>query len=104
MTIVPITLLEANEYVRLHHVGKEGEMSEFNHQEGGSHYKSFVIQPSEYCHKNGLLWCESNIIKYVTRHKLKGKRQDLLKAKHYLDMLIEMDYGRVEDAADTEAK
>lgn len=73
-------------------------MSAFDKQEGGSHYKGFAIQPTEYCHKNQLPWCESNIIKYVSRHKLKGKHNDLLKAKHYLDLLIEMDYGKVEDA------
>ena len=62
-------------------------------QVGGAHYKSLPIQPSEYIHRNGLGWCEGNAIKYVSRHKLKNGRQDIEKAIHYLQLLLEWDYG-----------
>ena len=60
-------------------------------QVGGDHYK-LPIQPVEYCQRNGLNCCESNAIKYITRHKAKGGKEDLEKAIHYLEMLIEMEY------------
>ncbi len=60
-------------------------------QVGGDHYKSVVIQPIEYCHKNGLGPCESAIVKYVTRWRAKGGLEDLEKVKHYIDLLIEME-------------
>lgn len=58
-------------------------------QVGGSHYKSLAIEPSEYAMKNGLGFAEGNVVKYVTRYKDKGGLEDLHKAKHYLEMLIE---------------
>lgn len=61
-------------------------------QVGGSHYKGFKIQPVEYCHANGLGFLEGNVIKYVTRHKEKHGREDLLKARHYLNMLLDLEY------------
>jgi len=69
-----------------------GESKASERQVGGSHYKDMVIQPSEFSHKNGLGWCEGSVVKYVCRHNLKGGLQDLLKAKHYLDLLIEWEY------------
>jgi hypothetical protein len=62
-------------------------------QVGGDHYKSCAIQPIEYIHKNGLGYFEGNVVKYITRHKQKNGKQDLLKAKHYIDLLIELEYG-----------
>ena len=52
-----------------------------------THY-DFVIQPVEFIMKNGLGFCEGNIIKYICRWKLKNGRDDLLKARHYIDILI----------------
>lgn len=68
-------------------------MSSLDRQEGGSHYKKYAIEPAEFCHKNGLTWCQANVVKYVCRFKDKGGYEDLLKAKHYLDMLTEFEYG-----------
>lgn len=68
-------------------------MSAFNEQEGGNHYKDFAIQPAEFIQKNGLRWCEGNVIKYVSRHRKKNGIEDLKKARHYLDLLIEMEGG-----------
>ena len=58
-------------------------------QEGGSHYKSKAIQPWDYIIANNLGYLEGNIIKYVSRWKNKGGVQDLNKAMHYLEKLIE---------------
>ena len=67
-------------------------MSAYDKQIGGSHYKKMKIQPSEFINKNDLPFAEGNAIKYICRHKYKGERQDLEKAKHYIDMIIERDY------------
>lgn len=65
--------------------------SALEHQEGGNHYKSLAIQPVEYIHKNGLGFIEGSVIKYVTRWRAKGGVEDLKKARHFLDLLIEME-------------
>ena len=62
------------------------------HQEGGDHYKKMAIQPIEYSEKNGLSPLEHSVVKYVSRHKNKNGKQDLLKAIHSLWILIEMEY------------
>jgi hypothetical protein len=67
-------------------------MSAYKKQIGGSHYKNMVVQPSEFINKNKLLFAEGNAIKYICRHAHKGGKQDLEKAKHYIDMIIERDY------------
>ena len=67
-------------------------MSTYDKQIGGSHYKKMKIQPSEFINKNNLPFAEGNAIKYICRHKHKGERQDLEKAKHYIDMILERDY------------
>ena len=61
-------------------------------QIGGDHYKNFKIQPAEFINENNLLFAEGNIIKYICRHRNKNKREDLEKAKHYIDMIILRDY------------
>lgn len=61
-------------------------------QVGGAHYKSFAIQPSEFIHRNGIGFLEGNVIKYVCRHKAKNGRQDIEKAIHYLQLLLEWEY------------
>jgi len=65
-------------------------------QVGGDHYARFAIQPSEFIHKNRLGFLEGNVIKYVCRHGAKHGRQDLLKARHYIDLLLEWEYGNVQ--------
>lgn len=64
-----------------------------DNQVGGSHYKYFKIQPVEFIHANKIPFCEANAIKYLCRHKEKNGVQDLLKAKHYIDILIRLEYG-----------
>lgn len=69
-------------------------MSALQHQEGGGHYKGMKIQPVEYIHANDLGFCEGAIIKYVSRHKSKNGKEDLLKAKHFIDLLIQLEYDK----------
>ena len=58
-------------------------------QEGGNHYKSMAIQPGEFIRKNGLGWYEGNALKYICRYKQKGGIQDIKKAIHYLELILE---------------
>ena len=69
-------------------------MSTYDKQIGGSHYQNFKIQPSKFVIENELLYPEGCVIKYILRHRLKGKKQDLEKAKHFIDMIIERDYPK----------
>jgi Protein of unknwon function (DUF3310) len=64
--------------------------SHFESQVGGSHYKSFAIQPLEFIVKNNLDFLQGNVVKYVVRYKVKNGLEDLKKARHYLDMMIEL--------------
>ena len=60
-------------------------------QEGGDHYQ-IPIQPIDFIVKNGLGYREGNVIKYVTRHDKKNGAEDIRKAIHYLEMILE-DYN-----------
>jgi TolA-binding protein len=78
-------------------VVKENKQSAFASQIGGSHYKTLAIQPAEFCQKNHLGFCESSVVKYVTRHREKNGKQDIEKAIHFLNLLIEMEYSNLGD-------
>ena len=67
-------------------------MSAYKKQIGGKHYLKYKIQPSRFVVENKLLYPEGCVIKYILRHQDKGGKQDLLKAKHFIDMIIERDY------------
>ena len=47
----------------------------YKKQVGGSHYKSMVIQPSEFINRNNIPFAEGNAIKYLCRHKQKIKKK-----------------------------
>ena len=64
-------------------------MTAKKHQVGVNHYQVQTIQPIDYILANELDFCEGNIVKYVTRWKHKNGIEDLRKARHYLDFLIE---------------
>lgn len=66
-------------------------MNPLETQINGSHYRELAIQPVEYIHANDIPYIEGNIIKYVTRWRSKGGVADLHKAKHYIDLLIELE-------------
>ena len=65
-------------------------------QHGGSHYQKYKIQPSKFVVENELLYPEGCAIKYIIRHRDKGKKQDLLKAIHFIEMIMERDYPEKE--------
>ena len=65
-------------------------------QHGGSHYQKFKIQPSKFVVENELLFPEGCAKKYICRHRLKGKKEDILKAIHFLEMILERDYKEIE--------
>jgi hypothetical protein len=68
----------------------KSDASALDTQVGGDHYQ-MPIQPVEFIHKNGLGFIAGNVVKYVVRYKQKNGIEDLKKASHYLDMLIEME-------------
>lgn len=68
-------------------------MNTYKKQIGGSHYKRMAFQPSEFINKNRLPFAEGSAIKYICRHSAKGKEQDIHKAIHYLEMILERDYA-----------
>lgn len=67
--------------------------SAWQKQEGGNHYKNLKIQPMQYALENKLDYAQANVVKYVTRHKEKNGKEDLLKAIHNLELMIEFYYG-----------
>jgi hypothetical protein len=64
-------------------------------QVGGDHYKNKAIQPWDYIASNNLGYLEGCVIKYVSRYKEKGGIQDLQKAAHYLQKLMEVENERL---------
>jgi len=71
---------------------KDTNYDSLDKQVDGTHYKGMKIQPAQFINENQLLFSEGNAIKYICRHKLKGKRKDIEKAIHYLEMILERDY------------
>ena len=70
-------------------------MSAYDKQIGGKHYQNFSIQPSKFVIENELLFPEGNVIKYICRHRFKNGKEDLLKAIHFIEMIIERDYPTI---------
>jgi hypothetical protein len=62
-------------------------------QIGGEHYRQGDIQPIEYIHANDMDFFSGNVVKYITRWKYKSGLEDLKKAKHYIELLMEQEYG-----------
>ena len=76
-------------------------MSAYKKQIGGKHYLKYKIQPSKFVVENKLLYPEGCIIKYILRHQDKGGKEDLLKAMHFIEMIIERDYGEEKEKTET---
>ena len=72
----------------------ENTKDPLKHHEGGNHYKNFVIQPIEYNYLNNIGFIEGNVIKYVSRWKNKNGIEDLKKAIHCLETLIELELNK----------
>lgn len=71
------------------------QQSALDVQVAGNHYKDLAIQPVEYIHANGIGYFEGNVIKYVSRWRAKNGIKDLEKAKHYIELLIELETKNV---------
>ena len=72
-------------------------MSALDEQIDGDHYKDLAIQPAEYCYHNEMQALESSVVKYVTRHRFKDGEDDIRKAIHCLELLLELEYEDEED-------
>ena len=70
-------------------VKSDGYKSALDYQVGGNHYQQMAYQPLSFIMELGLNFCEGNIIKYIARYKNKNGLQDLKKAQHYLQFLLE---------------
>lgn len=77
-------------------------MSALGLQVGGSHYKTMKIQPLEYCHANNIGKIEGDVIAYVSRWRSKGGIEDLQKAVHELEILIELEQASMAAQAGAE--
>lgn len=62
-------------------------------QIGGTHYEEMKIQPIDYIIANNLPFCESNVVKYISRHASKNGAEDIRKAIHYCKMILKYEYG-----------
>ena len=72
---------------------KKSTYKSLQEQVGEKNYRSLKIQPAEFINENKLLFAEGNAIKYICRHSVKGKKEDIKKAIHYLEMILERDYS-----------
>jgi len=73
-------------------------------QVAGNHYAKLAIQPVEYILRNhipveyilrnNLDYFAGNVIKYITRHKSKGGAEDIRKAIHYCQLILELQYNK----------
>lgn len=66
-------------------------MTALDKQVDGNHYKDLPIQPVEYIYANALGYFEGNVVKYVSRWRKKNGLADLEKAKHYIELLIQLE-------------
>lgn len=62
------------------------------HQEGGNHYKGLAIQPVEFITANKLSFLEGCVIKRVCRHRSKNGAEDIRKAIHELELILQLEY------------
>ncbi len=62
------------------------------HQEGGNHYKELAIQPVEFITANKLSFLEGCVIKRVCRHRSKNGAEDIRKAIHELELILQLEY------------
>lgn len=63
-------------------------------QVGGYHYKDMCIQPVDFIEANKIPFIEGSAIKYICRHSRKNGAEDIKKAIHFLELLLEKRYGK----------
>lgn len=73
-------------------MGERAEVKPSDEQVGGDHYRTYAIQPVEYITANNLSFLAGNVVKYVTRYKQKNGAEDVRKAIHYLELILEFEY------------
>ena len=86
-SVTEVTIEEIEEWNR---------MTALNKQVAGNHYKDLPIQPVEYIHANAMGYLEGNVVKYVSRWRKKNGIADLEKAKHYIELLIELENRKLD--------
>ena len=95
----------------IHHGGNSGEPQRQSAQQptqggansrqiGGSHYKQFTYETWDVILDWGLGYLDGNAVKYLSRWRHKGGIEDLKKARHYIDKLIETEMEK-RDGTDT---
>lgn len=72
-------------------------MSQFDRQIGGDHYKKMPIQPLEFIAANNLDFFQGNVLKYILRYRDKNGIEDLRKAIHFIEMMIEIEEKRLHE-------
>ena len=86
---------EIDEYIKSLQMDQEKPQKGANSKQvAGSHYSDKEIQPWDYIHANNLCYFTGNCVKYVSRWRDKGGIDDLKKAIHYLEKLIELEQGK----------
>ena len=75
----------------------ESEELALSVQVDGDHYKRMTIQPVEYAFANSLGFCEGSVVKYISRWRYKNGIRDLEKAKHFIDLMIELETRKQEN-------
>jgi hypothetical protein len=71
-------------------------MTALNKQVAGDHYRDLPIQPVQYIYANALGYFEGNVVKYISRWRKKNGLADLEKAKHYIELLIELESRKLD--------
>ena len=75
------------------HIEEHIDIEALTKQVGGNHYKNMRIQPVEFIVANELGFLEGNVIKYICRHHAKNGANDIKKAIHYCELLLQLQYG-----------
>jgi hypothetical protein len=89
------TVQEIEEYMRSLNLPEKAPQKGANSKQvSGSHYSDKEIQPWDYIYANNLCYFTGNCVKYVSRWRDKGGIDDLKKAIHYLEKLIELEQGK----------
>lgn len=74
------------EYIKEGRALETNDLARYKDKINPDHYKKGDVEVIQLTEKLG--FCEGNIVKYVARYKDKGGKDDLLKARWYLDRLI----------------
>lgn len=82
---------ESNRLKKLKRTKAKAKTQALAKQVGGKHYKGMAIQPVEYMHANNIGFIEGAVIKYISRWRSKGGISDVEKAKHFCEILIELE-------------